>query len=683
MEQLLNHSAKCPNEFICPINLTMMEDPVICEDGYTYERSAISNIRNGLSPMTRQIININNLIPNRALKDSIERFKAEYKTINVDTSIVSNDQLIIPECIVEEIKTRSPWNDKIYQISKKISPENWTDKRVATTLIAVLDTSGSMGESCSVATDGERDGFSRLNLVQHSMNTVISMLDHGDELVIVQFNSLANYIFNDVINLHNKNLAKSVIDSLVPRGGTYVWNGLKLAYDAVLNAKNNNVHIMLLTDGQSNDSPFDELKRYMERSNDQKVRSTKLTTFGFSYDINSKTLFDIAEYTNAGFNFIPDASMVGTCFCNYLANILCPDLFVTTVKEIDGFSYTKSFDELNHELQYELIRYNCYEMLKEICLKSGTAKILSDDIKNIVSNFSCLIQQLNVINTSPELVNVIKDFVSIDENQEQITKAISRQDWFTKWGYHYLLSLSLAHLTKQCHNFKDQGVQMYGNTLFNELKQIVYDMFITIPPPKPHLHAQVVRSDMSSYVNRSGGCFGPNCRIKLMDGSMIPLNKLTGYEMLYGGNKIKYIVITKIPTNKMSMCQIGNLIISNYHPLYDVKSRGWLFPVQLVNSMVLNMDCMYNIVLESGHWVEIENYRCVTLGHNLKNFDSSNYILQHEYFGTSKVINDIEKNGSFDTNNNKIVVLNDNIVYRDNKTNMVVGIANSCEIVVC
>ncbi len=63
-----------PEEFLCPITMCIMKDPVICEDGYTYERVAIMGISNSLSPMTRQPINKSNLIPNRALKQYIEKF---------------------------------------------------------------------------------------------------------------------------------------------------------------------------------------------------------------------------------------------------------------------------------------------------------------------------------------------------------------------------------------------------------------------------------------------------------------------------------------------------------------------------------------------------------------------------------------------------------------------------------
>jgi hypothetical protein len=323
-----------------------------------------------------------------------------------------------------------------------------------------------------------------------------------------------------------------------------------------------------------------------------------------------------------------------------------------------------------------LVRYHCYQILKDTCAKSGSVRRLGDDIIRQIKLFKVFIQ--NIDSPDSELLsNMIKDFVSADESHEQITKAISRADWFNKWGYHYLLSLSLAHLTRQCHNYKDQGVQLYGNTLFQSLQDQVYQIFSSIAPPRPSLRAQVVRTDMSAYVDRSGGCFGPECKIRLADGTTKPLHELNGTELVYQGDeitgsKIKYIVCTEIPQGKKSMCKINELIISEYHPMYCTNSSKWVFPINLTKSEEIDINYMYNIVLESGFWVEIEGFKCASLGHNLIQFDTSNQILSHDYFSTNKVIDDLEK---FKVNcDDKIIVLEDFIVLRSNVTNQVCAI---------
>ncbi len=63
-----------PEEFMCPFTKSIMNDPVICEDGYTYEKSAVLQLENPISPITEKTIDINKLVPNRALKISIKKF---------------------------------------------------------------------------------------------------------------------------------------------------------------------------------------------------------------------------------------------------------------------------------------------------------------------------------------------------------------------------------------------------------------------------------------------------------------------------------------------------------------------------------------------------------------------------------------------------------------------------------
>lgn len=55
----------------------------------------------------------------------------------------------------------------------------------------------------------------------------------------------------------------------------------------------------------------------------------------------------------------------------------------------------------------------------------------------------------------------------------QATEAVSKQEYFTKWGRHYLPSLMGAHLDQACNNFKDPGVQHYAGKLFGQTRDKV------------------------------------------------------------------------------------------------------------------------------------------------------------------------------------------------------------------
>jgi len=50
----------------------------------------------------------------------------------------------------------------------------------------------------------------------------------------------------------------------------------------------------------------------------------------------------------------------------------------------------------------------------------------------------------------------------LQDLEGQVALAVSRQDWYQKWGTHYLPSLQRAHALQLCNNFKDPGVQQRG-----------------------------------------------------------------------------------------------------------------------------------------------------------------------------------------------------------------------------
>ncbi|UJR24289.1 hypothetical protein I4U23_027256 [Adineta vaga] len=68
----------------CPISMELFRDPVLAPDGHTYERQAIEVwIRNnGTSPITRQPLSIEQLYPNRTVKELVDIFEASLRQRN-------------------------------------------------------------------------------------------------------------------------------------------------------------------------------------------------------------------------------------------------------------------------------------------------------------------------------------------------------------------------------------------------------------------------------------------------------------------------------------------------------------------------------------------------------------------------------------------------------------------------
>jgi hypothetical protein len=65
-----------PDEYICPIGMEIMLDPVVCADGFSYERTNIARwlTHNVRSPKTNLPLEWRQVIPNRNLKIAIDGF---------------------------------------------------------------------------------------------------------------------------------------------------------------------------------------------------------------------------------------------------------------------------------------------------------------------------------------------------------------------------------------------------------------------------------------------------------------------------------------------------------------------------------------------------------------------------------------------------------------------------------
>ena len=83
-----------PEQFLCPMTLEIMKDPVICSDGHTYEREIIMSLKKPISPLTNQPIDLKLLIPNRIIKELINNFLMELekkKSNPILTNTYNND----------------------------------------------------------------------------------------------------------------------------------------------------------------------------------------------------------------------------------------------------------------------------------------------------------------------------------------------------------------------------------------------------------------------------------------------------------------------------------------------------------------------------------------------------------------------------------------------------------------
>ena len=334
--------------FYCPISYQLMDDPVIDDDGNTYERSAIEEWlrRTGTSPITRNYIR--DLRPNRMVKDLIEEAKqrrtlpSRRQGVSMLNQLVeSNEESKFAESLSplgleigttpriainnEECEDNSIHYDEITLVATIKAPV--TDSRIPTDVVCVVDCSGSM--QVPAKNDGEDGGLSMLDIVKHAVKTIAKTLGANDRIAIVAYSNVAKTLLPlTPMNEQGRARAFSAADTLTPDGLTNLWDGLNSALEilskSAAEGDGRNRSILLLTDGDPNIEPprgtIPMMKRFKE-VNGGKYPGI-INTFAFGYNLNSVLMRGIAIEGGGMYSFIPDSGFVGTSFVNALANTL-------------------------------------------------------------------------------------------------------------------------------------------------------------------------------------------------------------------------------------------------------------------------------------------------------------------------------------------------------------------------
>jgi hypothetical protein len=78
VDEFFCQMAATPHSFLCPITHDVMDHPVVAADGHSYEREAITRwlVSKTTSPLTRAQLPNAALVPNVALRNAIEEWRA-------------------------------------------------------------------------------------------------------------------------------------------------------------------------------------------------------------------------------------------------------------------------------------------------------------------------------------------------------------------------------------------------------------------------------------------------------------------------------------------------------------------------------------------------------------------------------------------------------------------------------
>jgi len=120
----------------------------------------------------------------------------------------------------------------------------------------------------------------------------------------------------------------------------------------------------------------------------------------------------------------------------------------------------------------------------------------------------------------------------------------------------------------------------------------------------------------------------------------------------------------------MDVCLANGILITPYHPIY--MHNRWLFPNSILPVKTAFIDTIYNIVVDNYHNIIINYVPVITLGHNL----NANNITKHDYFGSTKVIDDLKNYDGFE---NGLIECNKMETIRDEETTQIIKIIINME----
>jgi hypothetical protein len=260
----------------------------------------------------------------------------------------------------------------------------------------------------------------------------------------------------------------------------------------------------------------------------------------------------------------------------------------------------------------------------------------------------------------------------------QVAEAVSREDWFARWGLHYYCSLRLSHLSQMCCNFKDPGLQNYGGKVFKELRDCADDVFLGLPMPTPSIRESPVMG-MSTFsmphvraayspsmrrpraaaptsrqfYNRDNPCLDGSVLVRIAGGDLVEARALrkgmavetlafegAGSKPRESSSEIVCVVKTTLGGSVSPMVRMSTTggAFTPYHPLYF---RGeWLFPREVGPISLERPTEIFSFVLQtSRHALALAgDVAAAALAHEI-----SGPVIEHPYLGSPRVADDLRK----------------------------------------
>jgi hypothetical protein len=575
------------------------------------------------------------------------------------------------------------WNEESHILT--ITPPDGPDgQEVPTNIIAVVDTSGSMGTRVSFKNsmgngNDVETNYSVLDLVKYSLKVVVASMSRSDTFGLVTFATNADTLIkctplSDITNINTN------IDKMRPSGMTNLWAGVKKAIEM---AGGTNTTVMVFTDGLPNQHPATGYDIAYDGCCMKGGGS--IHTFGFGNNLSVDILFKMSQRYNGTFNYISDSSMIGTTFCYNIANIKAQMTDKVIIDgsynmgqliygqprhvplserpyqaEIGGIVYDNVVDGPVEDLVFHKERYAMGDLLlKIVCHCCNDSNICeSEDILGAMRSF-------------------VTDEDLIADIDGELTKAVSKTA-FKTWGRYYIPSLFCCHERERANNFMDVGTQRYATGyLFKQYMKKASDAFDSLEVQKPSLSSQTPMtvdignptvphgiSMSQAFMLGSNGCVSGSTEVVMCTGEFKRIDHLQAGYVLENGNIVTHIV----KGGEAWMYYInGPFYATAWHPIKRNRLADWTFPRDIVadSAQPKYFANTWNLVTRDGSFTTPSGECVITLGHGIM----IDPVATHSYLGSRQVIADVGACYNHSTGLCEI-----NRFKRDHRTGLICGI---------
>ncbi|KAL8370063.1 hypothetical protein RB595_000430 [Gaeumannomyces hyphopodioides] len=265
----------------------------------------------------------------------------------------------------------------------------------------------------------------------------------------------------------------------------------------------------------------------------------------------------------------------------------------------------------------------------------GEAKTRYEDRTPIDSELAarlCGVKQAmpawHLAGASDDCASLIQD-IEGHEPHGQVALALSRRDYWGRWGGHYLLGLLDAHTRQACNSFKDPGPGRYGlaSPLFAACRARLDRAFDAVKPPPPSRVAPPPYSSSSgggsgsssgnseqrmysmshAYLNSSAPCFAGATRVRLAEtatatATTVAIRDLARGMRVHtplGPRAVAAVLRTRV--RRAAVRRVGGVVVTPWHPVRRTSDGGggWAFPADMAEARpALYTGSVFSVLLE-------------------------------------------------------------------------------------